>query len=135
MNSRRLGASLFLALLAFIFLHAASGKFLAAEVPPWFVEQFAPTPIGRMPWLLTTSYWGIASLELIAGVAAFLAIFRQRFRAYAFLSAEMTFAALGVGLRMSGRFPDAAALFAYFSLTLLVHLATSREEGPGRERE
>lgn len=129
------GIFLFQALLTFIFLHAGLEKVLGGTVPEWFLQQFAPTFLAHLPGGVAPAYWGIATLEVLAGIVGAIALIRPRLADTAFVSAEVVFFALGVGLRISHKYTDAATLFAYFALTLLVHLATSLGGNfPGRRR-
>ena len=73
----------------------------------------------------------VAGLEALSGVSLALAIGFSLSRrgakadfwsAAGFLMSEVTFLALGAGLRISHQFSDAASLFTYFTATLLIHL-------------
>ena len=126
--SIRGGIDLFLILLGFIFLHAGMEKVLGGQVPEWFVAQFEPTLIGKLPGGVALSFWGIAVLEVVVGVLAFGSLLKRQLSQVAFVLAELTFLSLGLGLRLSHKYAEAGQLFNYFALTLVIHILVSRHE-------
>lgn len=115
-------------LLALLFastlLPAAIEKFaLAGETPAWFVTQFSPTFLARLP--LGLSFYGIAALEAVSGLAFLVALIgRSKVRESAgffwgLLSAEALFIALAFGQRLTHQFDQAAELFVYAFLTFV----------------
>ncbi|MBC7691528.1 MAG: hypothetical protein H7222_07140 [Methylotenera sp.] len=130
-NQKNLGSLLFKLLLAFTFLHASVEKFAGGGVPDWFSKQFATTIIASLPGGVGGGFYGIAALEAVSGISLVLAIVfslrssRQKadfWAAVGFLLSEVTFFALGAGLRISHQYSEAASLFQYFTATLILHV-------------
>jgi hypothetical protein len=109
-----------------VFGLAALSKW-SGGVPAWFIKQFESTILGSLPGGIALSFYVIALLETMTAFAFFICFteeWRGRTRpeilAWAFALALVTFAVLGVGLRLSGDFTGAFQLFGYFCLTWIV---------------
>jgi hypothetical protein len=118
-----------------IFGMAAMSKWreLPHGAPEWFQKQFEGTFLNFFPGALAANFYLIATLETLVTLAFVASLLRGEFRpgknksalALSFFGAELVFAMLGFGLRLSGDFRGAAELFVYFALTLVVSRVNS----------
>ncbi len=113
-------------LFALVFAEASLSKFIAREVPQWFVDQFKETWLGHFP--TAPQYWLIAVLEF--GVFALVVASvvtgepwepgQNLLLGYGLLLASAVFSMLCFGLRVSFDFAGAANAFFYSALTLVL---------------
>lgn len=96
-------------------------KFVSPGAPAWFVEKFANTWIGRLPVPMAVHWWALALAEVaVAGLAvgAIAVGPSSGLGDGAMLLGAAVYAALSLGLRVSGDFVGAFQTFVYAGITL-----------------
>lgn len=106
-------------LFAVLFGTAAFDKFKSLKTPAWFIKQFEPTLIAKLPGGATFGYWVIALCELALFLAFLISIASVTLLPFALVGSMFLFAALCFGLRLAGDFQGSANMFVYFSTALI----------------
>jgi len=115
----------FLKQLAIIFIFsvlfgtAALDKLKSLKTPEWFIKQFEPTLIAKLPGGATLGYWMIATLELLLFVSFLSAIVLPFMLPLALTGSLFLFGALCFGLRLASDFQGSANMFIYFAAALI----------------
>ena len=112
---------------------AGWNKWMMGGAPDWFVQQFAETPLGRLPQ--TPLFLLLALGESLLGLGAVVSLFRgEWFQQRAPLlklvlaGSLLMFVALGFGARLSHDYENAAFQFMYFTGTLLALVVIDRDD-------
>lgn len=108
-----------IAIFSVLFGTAALDKLKSFQVPEWFIKQFEPTLIAKLPGGATLGYWMIALMELALFLAFLVAIVLPTVLPFALVGAMFLFTALCFGLRLASDFQGSANMFIYFAAALL----------------
>ena len=102
-----------------LFGTAALDKLKSMTVPEWFIKQFEPTLIAKLPGGARFGYWMIATFELMLFASFLASIAFPLMLPYTLTGSLFLFAALCFGLRLAGDFQGSANMFIYFAASLI----------------
>ncbi len=102
-----------------LFGTAAWDKLKSFTTPEWFIKQFEPTFIAKMPGGAKAGYWMIAFFEATLTLAFLASAVYTDLLQYALCGALYLFGMLLIGLRVTYDFQGSANMFTYFAATLL----------------
>ena len=116
-----------LVLFASVMLPSGLTKLTGGPTPDWFLKQFSGSLIDIFDGSLPIQFFAIAVTEtalglLALGALALSALGRdiQFAMSTLLISSSLLFTGLGFGQRITMKFPDAASLFMYAVLSLLL---------------